>query len=167
MEFRNPCSNRSGDSPADWRIFHAMSIIPLTIFFSLLLAGFFMVLFAHSQRRRSFSSSESESLLPLADEQPRLVRLDRHPEPDVERNFPARSEGVHHPQSSHEHAHGDHNDATPRPSLHDHAPHDHRNADDSHAAHDHDDSTCGCRSGKRLPCPGCLKRVVQPAPPSL
>lgn len=45
-----------------------MSVIPLTIFFSLLLAGLFMVLFAHEQRRRRFASPERDSLLPLAGE---------------------------------------------------------------------------------------------------
>jgi len=50
-----------------------MSVIPLTVFFSLLLAGLFMVLFAHEQRRRRFASSERDSLLPLADERPRLA----------------------------------------------------------------------------------------------
>jgi hypothetical protein len=48
-----------------------MSIIPLTVFFSLLLAGLFMVLFAHEQRRRRFTSAERDSLLPLAGEKPR------------------------------------------------------------------------------------------------
>lgn len=51
-----------------------MSVIPLTIFFSLLLAGLFMVLFAHEQRRRRFASPERDSLLPLADERPRVCR---------------------------------------------------------------------------------------------
>jgi hypothetical protein len=50
-----------------------MSVIPLTVFFSLLLAGLFMVLFAHEQRRRRFASAERDSLLPLADERPRLA----------------------------------------------------------------------------------------------
>jgi len=45
-----------------------MSVIPLTIFFSLLLAGTFVVLFAREQLRRRFSSAERDSLLPLADE---------------------------------------------------------------------------------------------------
>ena len=45
-----------------------MSVIPLTVFFSLLLAGLFMVLFAHEQRRRRFASAERDSLLPLAGE---------------------------------------------------------------------------------------------------
>lgn len=51
-----------------------MSVIPLTVFFSLLLAGLFMVLFAHEQRRRRFASPERDSLLPLADERPRVCR---------------------------------------------------------------------------------------------
>jgi hypothetical protein len=49
-----------------------MSVIPVTIFFSLLLAGLFVVLFAREQRQRPFASAERESLLPLADEQPRV-----------------------------------------------------------------------------------------------
>jgi hypothetical protein len=49
-----------------------MSVIPLTLFFSLLLAGLFIGLFVHEQRRRRFASSESDSLLPLADEQARV-----------------------------------------------------------------------------------------------
>jgi len=50
-----------------------MSVIPLTVFFSLLLAGLFIVLFAHEQRRRRFASAERDSLLPLADEKPRAA----------------------------------------------------------------------------------------------
>lgn len=50
-----------------------MSVIPLTIFFSLLLAGLFMILFAHEQRRRRFASAERDSLLPLAEERPRVA----------------------------------------------------------------------------------------------
>jgi len=49
-----------------------MSVIPLTIFCSLLLAGLFIVLFALEQRRRC-SSAERDSLLPLAEELPRTV----------------------------------------------------------------------------------------------
>lgn len=47
-----------------------MSVIPLTVFFSLLLAGTFVVLFAREQRRRHLTSPERDSLLPLADEIP-------------------------------------------------------------------------------------------------
>jgi hypothetical protein len=50
-----------------------MSVIPLTIFFSLLLAGTFVVLFAREQRRRHLTSPERDSLLPLADETARPV----------------------------------------------------------------------------------------------
>ncbi len=50
-----------------------MSVIPLTVFFSLLLAGLFIALFAHEQWRRRFASTERDSLLPLADETPRLA----------------------------------------------------------------------------------------------
>lgn len=49
-----------------------MSVIPLTVFFSLLLAGTFVVLFAREQRRRHLTSPERDSLLPLADENPVL-----------------------------------------------------------------------------------------------
>jgi hypothetical protein len=50
-----------------------MSVIPITLFFSLLLAGSFVGLFAREQRRRRFASAERDSLLPLADETPRLA----------------------------------------------------------------------------------------------
>ena len=58
-----------------------MSVIPLTVFFSLLLAGLFIVLFWHEQRRRRFSSPERDSLLPLADEQPRPAHVHGHADP--------------------------------------------------------------------------------------
>ena len=50
-----------------------MSVIPLTVFLSLLLAGLFVVLFVREHRRRLFTSPERDSLLPLADETPRLA----------------------------------------------------------------------------------------------
>lgn len=57
-----------------------MSVIPLTVICSLLLAGLFVVLFAHEQRRTRFTSSERDSLLPLADENARTVgRHHGHP----------------------------------------------------------------------------------------
>ena len=58
-----------------------MSVIPLTVLFSLLLAGLFIALFAHEQRRRRFASSERDSLLPLADETPREAGRDRRARP--------------------------------------------------------------------------------------
>jgi hypothetical protein len=48
-----------------------MSVIPITVFLSLLLASIFVVLFAREQHRRPFASPERDSLLPLADETPR------------------------------------------------------------------------------------------------
>ena len=57
-----------------------MSVIPITIFFSLVLAGLFVGLFAREQLRRR-ASAERDSLLPLADEQPRVISL--HPNPTV------------------------------------------------------------------------------------
>lgn len=53
-----------------------MSVIPITLFFSLLLAGTFVVLFAREQRRPRFTSAERDSLLPLADETPLEVGAD-------------------------------------------------------------------------------------------
>ena len=53
-----------------------MSVIPLTVFFSLLLAGLFIGLFVHEQRRRRFASTERDSLLPLADETAHAVLAD-------------------------------------------------------------------------------------------
>ncbi len=64
-----------------------MSVIPITIFFSLLLAGTFVVLFAREQRRRRYASAERDSLLPLAEETPRTVGPDEpdhdHPEDEA------------------------------------------------------------------------------------
>jgi hypothetical protein len=55
-------------------IFHAMSVIPITVFFSLLLAALFVGLFLREQRRHRFASPERDSLLPLADETPHSAR---------------------------------------------------------------------------------------------
>ncbi|MDQ5980800.1 MAG: hypothetical protein QG602_3778 [Verrucomicrobiota bacterium] len=64
-----------------------MSIIPLTVFFSLLLAGTFVVLFLREQCRSHLTSPERDSLLPLADEFPQtaggaLVPADEHDHTD-------------------------------------------------------------------------------------
>ena len=45
-----------------------MDIVPLTLVISLCLTFTFIVFFAREQARRRFSSSETESLLPLLDE---------------------------------------------------------------------------------------------------
>lgn len=50
-----------------------MSVIPLTVFFSLFLAGLFVLLFLREQGRRHMTSPERDSLLPLADERAQLA----------------------------------------------------------------------------------------------
>ncbi len=79
-----------------------MSVIPLTIFFSLLLAGTFVLLFAREQLRRRFSSAERDSLLPLAEETPRAVSADQ-----VARVQGPRSTRDEHHDHDHDHADGD------------------------------------------------------------
>jgi hypothetical protein len=110
---RHACSKicaaaRAKNSDNQRRHIHAMSVIPLTLFFSLLLAGTFVLLFAREQRRRRFGSAERDSLLPLADETPREVTSDQ-----VELVQPVRhslGDGGR-PRSTHEeehdHDHGD------------------------------------------------------------
>ncbi len=131
-----------------------MSVIPLTLFFSLLLAGLFMFLFGRDQKRRRFASAESDSLLPLADEQPRPMPI----EPQEERDLRARLDDVAHssPASA---------PAADRTAAADSAGHDHDDhAEHDHHAHDHaHGSNCGCKRGVRPPCVGCLKRPARPA----
>ena len=68
-----------GDDQVGWGAdIPRMSVIPLTIFFSLLLAGLFIALFAYEQHRRRFASAERDSLLPLADETPQPVEVEVH-----------------------------------------------------------------------------------------
>lgn len=73
-----------------------MSVIPITVFFSLLLAGFFVVLFAREQRRHRFASPERESLLPLADETPRRVSPPPASPGSVRPAAPAQAVRAHH-----------------------------------------------------------------------
>lgn len=51
-----------------------MSVVPLTLTISLCLVFTFVLFFLREFTRRRFSGAESESLLPLADETPRLAR---------------------------------------------------------------------------------------------
>lgn len=51
-----------------------MSIVPLTLTISLCLVFTFVVFFVHEQNRKRFGSSESDALLPLADEMPSRSR---------------------------------------------------------------------------------------------
>lgn len=60
-----------------------MSVIPVTVFLSLALVFFFVVLFLREQRHRLFASAERDSLLPLAEEQARVVGDDKPLERDL------------------------------------------------------------------------------------
>jgi hypothetical protein len=83
----------------------SLPVIPLTITVSLCLVFTFVIFFLREHTRR-FSNAERESLLPLADETPRLASVS--------------AEAAHH--------------------------------------HHDDDEDCGCRTGRKAPCSGCLKR---------
>jgi len=50
-----------------------MSVVPLTLTISLCLLFTFVLFFMREYSRHRFSSAESEALLPLADETPRVV----------------------------------------------------------------------------------------------
>ena len=52
-----------------------MSIVPLTLTISLGLVFMFVGFFLREQSRKHFGSSESEALLPLAEETPSCVRV--------------------------------------------------------------------------------------------
>jgi hypothetical protein len=52
-----------------------MSVVPLTIIVSLCLVFSFVVFFLREHARGRFSSAERDSLLPLAEETPRLARM--------------------------------------------------------------------------------------------
>lgn len=49
-----------------------MSVVPLTLTISLCLVFTFVVFFVREHSRRRFGSAESDALLPLADETPRV-----------------------------------------------------------------------------------------------
>ncbi len=51
-----------------------MSVIPITVFLSLGLVFLFVALFLREHCHRHFANAERDSLLPLADEQPRVQR---------------------------------------------------------------------------------------------
>lgn len=50
-----------------------MSVVPLTLTISLCLVFTFVIFFLREYSRQRFTSAESEALLPLAEETPRLV----------------------------------------------------------------------------------------------
>jgi len=49
-----------------------MSVVPLTLTISLCLVFTFVIFFIREHSRHRFGSAESEALLPLADETPRI-----------------------------------------------------------------------------------------------
>jgi hypothetical protein len=51
-----------------------MSVVPLTLTISLCLVFTFIIFFLREHSRRRFGSAESDALLPLADETPRIGR---------------------------------------------------------------------------------------------
>lgn len=55
-----------------------MSVIPLTLTISLCLVFTFVLFFMREQSRRRFDSTESDALLPLAEETPVLARTPHH-----------------------------------------------------------------------------------------
>jgi hypothetical protein len=59
-----------------------MAVVPFTISISLMLVTTFIAFFLIERRRARQSSAEHDSLLPLADEQPRVV-LPRPEWPDA------------------------------------------------------------------------------------
>gem|GEM_PF-1163697 len=87
-----------------------MSVIPLTLAISLCLVFTFVLFFLREHGRQRFSSAESDALLPLAEEIPRMV-----PSPKSRR------------APGHQ----------PRAVVH---------------------KNCGCKTGERPPCVGCLRR---------
>lgn len=148
-----------------------MSVIPITLFFSLLLAGLFVVLFAREQRRRRFASNERDSLLPLADETPRLAGPSDKPAREnrgasllATAHVVSREQARSHPQSVAERDHAQ-DEAHDHDEVHDHD-HDHAH-DHAHGKnhHHHGKGPCGCESGVRPPCSGCLRRTAAAATP--
>jgi len=53
------------------QILEAMGVLLLTIFLSILLVTFFLVLFIGEHRKRGFGSFEQDALLPFEDEDPK------------------------------------------------------------------------------------------------
>ena len=58
-----------------------MSVVPLTLTISLCLVFSFLVFFLREHARSRISSAERDSLLPLADETPRVARPAQSPRP--------------------------------------------------------------------------------------
>jgi hypothetical protein len=63
-----------------------MAVVPLTLTISLCLVFTFVVFFLREHARGRLSSAERDSLLPLADEAPRLARATASREPALTRS---------------------------------------------------------------------------------
>jgi len=59
-----------------------MAVVPLTLTISLCLVFTFVVFFLREHARGRLSSAERDSLLPLAEETPRLARTPEHLDPE-------------------------------------------------------------------------------------
>lgn len=59
-----------------------MPVVPLTLTISLCLVFTFVIFFLREHSRGRISSAERDSLLPLADEQRRLARVEVHARPE-------------------------------------------------------------------------------------
>lgn len=57
-----------------------MSVVPLTLTISLCLVFTFVIFFLCEHARGRLSSAERDSLLPLAEEKPRVARTNRRPD---------------------------------------------------------------------------------------
>jgi hypothetical protein len=73
-----------------------MSVVPLTLTISLCLVFTFVLFFLREHARGRFSSAESEALLPLADETPRLAQSNTSSEVRADAASGAHSHGPNH-----------------------------------------------------------------------
>ena len=73
-----------------------MSVVPLTLTISLCLVFTFVLFFLRAYSRSRFSSPESEALLPLADETPRLAQRASSNEAKADAASGAHSHGPNH-----------------------------------------------------------------------
>jgi hypothetical protein len=65
-----------------------MSVVPLTLTISLCLVFTFVLFFLREHSRHRFSGAESEALLPLADETPRVAAATEVPAPKAHAHGP-------------------------------------------------------------------------------
>lgn len=71
-----------------------MSVVPLTLTISLCLVFTFVLFFLREHSRQRYSGAESESLLPLADETPRVQQAAAPIEPEARHDHACRGNGT-------------------------------------------------------------------------